>query len=55
MDPINTRAQGTMDIARTMYGSQSNMSQQQMQGQMADTGYFGNILSAGAKIGAALI
>ena len=55
MEPINTRAQGTMDMAGTMYGSQSGMSQQQMQGQMADTGYFGDILGAGAKIGAAFI
>ena len=55
MDPINTKAQGTMDMAGTLYGSQSGMSQQQMQGQMADTGYFGDILGAGAKIGAAFI
>lgn len=55
MDPINTRAQGMMDMAGTTYGSQSGMSQQQMQGQMADTGYFGDILGAGAKIGAAFI
>ena len=55
MDPINTRAQGMMDMAGTMYGSQSGMNQQQMQGQMADTGYFGDILGAGAKIGSAFI
>lgn len=50
MDPINTRAQGTMDMAGTLYGSQSGMSQQQMQGQMADTGYFGDLLGFGAKL-----
>ena len=55
MEPINTKAQGTMDMAGSLYGSQSGMSQQQMQGQMADTGYFGDILGAGAKIGAAFI
>lgn len=50
MDPINTKAQGTMDMAGTMYGSQSGMSQQQMQGQLADTGYFGDLLGFGAKL-----
>lgn len=49
MDPINTRAQGQMDMAGTLYGSQSGMNQQKMQGQMADTGYFGDILNFGAK------
>ena len=55
MEPISTVSQGTMDMAGTLYGSQSGMNQQKMQGQMADTGYFGDILGAGAKIGAALI
>ena len=50
MDPINTRAQGMMDMAGTIYGSQSGMNQQKMQGQMADTGYFGDILNFGAKL-----
>lgn len=50
MDPINTRAQGTMDMAGTIYGSQSGMNQQKMQGQMADNGYFGDILNFGAKV-----
>ena len=55
MEPISTVAQTQMDTAGTMYGSRSGMNQQQMQGQMADTGYFGDILGAGAKIGAAFI
>ena len=50
MDPINTRAQGMMDMAGTIYGSQSGMNQQKMQGQMADTGYFGDMLGFGAKL-----
>lgn len=50
MEPISTVAQGKMDTAGTIYGSQSGMSQQQMQGQMADTGYFGDILGFGAKL-----
>lgn len=49
MEPISTVAQGTMDAAGTIYGSQSGMNQQQMQGQLADTGYFGDILGFGAK------
>lgn len=50
MDPINTRAQGQMDLAGTMYGSQSGINQQKMQGQLADTGYFGDLLGFGAKL-----
>ena len=50
MEPISTVAQGKMDMAGTMYGSQSGMSQQQMQGQLADTGYFGDLLGFGAKL-----
>lgn len=50
MEPISTVAQGKMDAAGTIYGSQSGMSQQQMQGQLADTGYFGDLLGFGAKI-----
>lgn len=50
MEPISTLAQSQMDTAGTMYGSRSGMNQQQMQGQMADTGYFGDILGFGAKL-----
>ena len=50
MEPISTVAQTQMDTAGTMYGSRSGMNQQQMQGQMADTGYFGDILGFGAKV-----
>lgn len=50
MEPISTVAQTQMDTAGTMYGSRSGMNQQQMQGQMADTGYFGDILGFGAKL-----
>lgn len=50
MEPISTVAQTQMDTAGTMYGSRSGMNQQQMQGQMADTGYFGDILSFGSKL-----
>lgn len=50
MEPISTVSQGKMDMAGTMYGSQSGMSQQQMQGQLADTGYFGDLLGFGAKL-----
>lgn len=50
MGPISTVAQTKMDTAGTMYGSRSGMNQQQMQGQMADTGYFGDILSFGSKL-----
>ena len=40
-------------MQQEMGGMRSSV--QQMQGQMADTGYFGDILGAGAKIGAAVI
>lgn len=50
MEPISTVSQGKMDTAGTIYGSQSGMSQQQMQGQLADTGYFGDLLGFGAKL-----
>lgn len=50
MEPISTVAQTQMDTAGTMYGSRSGMNQQQMQGQMADTGYFGDLLGFGAKL-----
>lgn len=50
MEPISTVSQGKMDTAGTIYGSQSGMNQQKMQGQLADTGYFGDILGFGAKL-----
>ena len=50
MEPISTVAQTQMDTAGTIYGSQSGMNQQKMQGQLADTGYFGDILGFGAKL-----
>lgn len=50
MEPISTVSQGQMDTAGTIYGSQSGMNQQKMQGQLADTGYFGDILGFGAKL-----
>ena len=50
MQPMGAFSQGMMDLAGTKYGAQTGMSQQGMQIQGADKGYFGDILSAGAKL-----
>jgi len=48
--PTNALAQGQMDLASQLYGTQSGMNQQQMQGQLANRGVFGDVLGAGANI-----
>lgn len=45
MEPQSTVTQGMMDLAGTKYGANTGISQQGMQVQGADTGYFGDILS----------
>ena len=50
MEPMGAFSQALMDTAGTQYGAQTGMTQQALQAQAADKGYFGDILGAGAKI-----
>lgn len=47
MEPMGVYSQGMMDLAGTQYGAQTGLSQQGMQNQAADTGYFGDLLNLG--------
>ena len=47
MEPLGVYSQGMMDLSGTQYGAQTGLSQQGMQSQAADTGYFGNLLNLG--------
>ena len=53
MEPLGTYTQGMMDMAGTQYGANTGISQQGMQVQGADTGYFGDILGATVTAGKA--
>lgn len=50
MEPLNAYAQGSMDLAGTLYGAKTGLSQQGMQMQGADTGYFAPLLGAGSSM-----
>lgn len=50
MEPLGIYSQGLMDMAGTQYGAQTGLSQQGMQIQGADTGYFGTLLGAGSQV-----
>ena len=50
MEPLGTYSQGLMDLAGTQYGANTGLSQQGMQMQGADTGYFGPLLGAGSQM-----
>ena len=48
MGPLGTLTQAQLDKLATIFGSESGLGQQQLQSQMADTGNFTKLLSAGA-------
>jgi hypothetical protein len=50
MQPINTMAQGNIDLQNTLFGAQSGFNQMGMQGQFADRGIFGDLLGAGSNL-----
>lgn len=51
MEPLNTSTQSQLDMLNTLFGTQSGLNQQQMQGQFADTGLFSSLLNAGVNLG----
>ena len=50
MQPLSALMQSNLDKANTLYGTQSGLNQQQMQGQFTQKGYFGDALGAIAGI-----
>ena len=50
MQPLSALMQSQLDKANTMYGTQSGLNQQQMQGQFTQKGYLGDVLGAIAGI-----
>lgn len=47
---VGTISQGNIDLANTIFGADTGLSQQRMQGQYADKGIFGDIVKGGVDI-----
>lgn len=50
MQPLETKTQTLFDLANTQYGANTGLSQQQLQSQAANRGYFGDLLGGAIKI-----
>lgn len=50
MSPLGTLTQAQLDKLATVFGAESGLGQQQLQGQLSDTGHFSELLSAAATV-----